>query len=291
MMDADTDWVVISVTPSYRKILELELVLTAMGITAQIERDDTEWLLLTRREFVASAQKQLSLYQHENRFFSLKRSPSPVLEKGYIGCIAYLIVIWVVWLVDQGGLVPEFQKNGVMWAYAVREGEWWRCFTALLLHGDFVHLIGNSVSGLIFGWMVARYVGSGAAWFLIFLCGALGNFFNAYLQHDEFVSIGASTAVFAAVGLLSGLFCRRRFIASRGWKYNLIPIVGALGLFAFIGIGGENTDIVAHLTGLTCGILVGLVVGRFDFRLLGKSGQIFAGIATGLVLFIAVLLA
>ena len=289
MKEVSPDWVVVSTASSYRQILELELVLTAMGIAARVEHYDNEWLLLTRREFKDSALEQLSLYKYENRLFSLKRSPSPILEKGYLGCIGYLVLIWFVWILDSMGFVSGFHNNGVMWAHAVREGEWWRCFTALLLHADFVHVLGNSVSGLIFGWMVARYVGSGVAWLLILLCGALGNYFNAYLQNDEFVSIGASTAVFAAVGLVSGLFCRRRFIASRGWKYNLIPIVGALGLFAFIGIGGENTDIVAHLTGLICGIFAGLIVGSFDLRVLGKSGQWLAAIATVLILGLAVL--
>ena len=171
-----------------------------------------------------------------------------------------------------------------MWVQAVENGEWWRCVTALLLHGNIAHLVGNTVMGVVFGWLVARHFGSGLCWLLVLFCGAMGNYLNSLIQGPTFASIGASTATFAAVGLLAGLFFRRRLIIGRGWRYNALPIAGAVGLFILLGIGGENTDVVAHLTGLFCGVVVGTVVASFNLRLLGKSGQWIAGVlAIGVV--------
>lgn len=290
MNNEEPQWVVVGAAQNYRSILDLELVLTAMGIDARVDRGPTGWILLTRIELEQNALDQLAKYNRENRFFSFKRAPSPVLENGIAGCIGYVVVLWTVWVLESLGVLSNLREGGVMWALAVRDGEWWRCFTALLFHADFVHLLGNSVFGVLFGLLVARYTGSGIAWLLIVVCGAYGNYLNALLQNDSFMSIGASTGVFAAAGLLCGLFTRRRFIANRGWRYNLIPIAGGIGLFAFLGIGGERTDIMAHLTGLFCGALAGLFVGSFDLRVLGKSGQYIAGVLTILVLLFALVL-
>jgi Rhomboid family len=53
--------------------------------------------------------------------------------------------------------------------------EWWRPFTALFLHGDLPHLVGNLLSGLFFGTLVAKSIGPWRGWALILACGTLGN--------------------------------------------------------------------------------------------------------------------
>ncbi len=240
----------------------------------------------------SAARRQLEIYRKENKDVKRERAPSPQIDKGYVGCVIYVAIVWFVWILESVGLLGEFPREGAMWAYAVREqGEWWRTFTALMLHGDVIHLVGNTAFGLIFGVIAGRHYGSGLAWLLIVLCGAAGNYLNALLQANMFVSIGASTGMFAAVGLIGGMFFRRRFISGRGWRYNAIPIVGVIGIFAFMGIGTERTDVVAHLTGLFCGLLTGIVVSSFDLRRIGKSGQILAGIAALALLGTATVLA
>ena len=276
-----TEWTLVSSSRSQRAIAECELVLTAIGIEARIERDSTGWLLFTRREMATAARQQLALYHQENRNSRRQRDPSPKIDSGLVGCAFYIGIVWLVWTLESIGLANQFSQNGAMWVYGVREqGEWWRTVTALLLHADIAHLVGNSAFGLLFGVLAGRYYGSGVAWLLIVLCGACGNFLNAQLQHYNFVSIGASTAMFAAVGLIGGMFFRRRFLRGRGWKYNAIPIAGAIGVFAFMGIGTERTDVVAHFTGLICGLFAGIVVASFDIRRIGTSGQVIAGILT-----------
>lgn len=280
MEGQESEWTLVGSSLSHKAIIEFELVLTATGIETRVERDTTRWLLFARSEMETAARQQLEIYRKENKNVKRARAPSPQIDKGFVGCGVYVAVVWCVWILESLGLVGEFPRDGAMWAYAVREqGEWWRTVTALMLHGDVVHLVGNTAFGLIFGVIAGRHYGSGLAWLLIVLCGAAGNYLNAHLQADMFVSIGASTAMFAAVGLIGGMFFRRRFISGRGWKYNAIPIVGVIGIFAFMGIGSERTDVVAHLTGLFCGLLAGIVVASFDLLRIGKSGQVLAGIA------------
>ena len=284
MSEDNREWVEVAHVNRYRKILELELVLTAVGIDSRIERFDRMWMLFVTSDHVRGAREQLSLYQRENRIFNRTRNPSPTLESGIVGCVAFVVIIWSVWLLEGLGMFPHLHTRGVMWVQAVENGEWWRCVTALLLHSNIAHLVGNTAMGVVFGCLVARHFGSGLCWLLVLLCGAMGNYFNSLIQGPMFASIGASTATFATVGLLAGLFFRRRLIIGRGWLYNGLPIAGAIGLFVLFGIGGQNVDVVAHFTGLLCGVIAGTVVASFNLRWLGKSGQWVSGaLALGIV--------
>ena len=257
------------------------MVLKSIGIETRVHRGLDEWLLFTRSEMKGAAKQQLDRYKQENREFKQVRAPSPKIDSGIWGCVIYVSIIWGVWVLEYLGLLGNFPNSGAMWALAVRDNhEWWRAFTALMLHADLPHIVGNTAFGVLFGFLAGRYYGSGMAWFLIVCCGAGGNYLNALIQGDTFVSIGASTGMFAAVGLIGGMFTRRRFNRGRGWKYNAVPIAGVVGIFAFTGIGSEQTDVVAHFTGLLCGLVAGLIVANFDLKRLGRSGQIVAGIVT-----------
>ena len=50
------------------------------------------------------------------------------------------------------------------------------------------------------------------------------------------------------------------------------------------GLGGERTDVLAHLTGFLAGFAMGWLIAPFDARRLGRSGQVIAGVlALGLL--------
>jgi membrane associated rhomboid family serine protease len=100
-------------------------------------------------------------------------------------------------------------------------------------------------------------VGVGPGGALVLLAGAGGNLANAFLYGSAHVSVGASTAVFGAVGILGSLgMVRRRRRALSRWRAWL-PVAAALALLGMLGSSGERVDIWAHL----CGLLVGAVLG------------------------------
>lgn len=286
MSETTEHWICVSTARAFKVISEAELVLTAVGIETKLRRGVYNWRLYTRDEMSETARTQLRLYREENRALSIVRAPSPVIDNGIAGVAGYLSFIWLVWVLGFLGLASDIEKHGSMWVLAVESGEWWRLFTALLLHADMAHLVSNSIFGALFGVFAGRLYGSGVAWLLIVLCGAGGNFLNALIQTDMFRSLGASTATFAAAGLVGGLLWRRRFIAGRGWRYNFLPIAGVIACFAFLGVGGERTDVLGHFAGLISGLVVGMAVGAFDYRRLGNSGQCLAGAgAAGILMF------
>ena len=166
----------------------------------------------------------------------------------------------------------------------ILDGELWRTVTALTLHADLVHLFSNAVAAAIFVTALSSIVGAGLAAALVVLAGACGNLVNALMQGSSHISVGASTAIFGAVGVLGtlGLVRRRREpTRSRGaW----IPIAAALGLLAMLGTGTGRTDLLAHLFGFFCGALLGVPVGLFFPAMPGQVMQWVCGSATVLVL-------
>jgi membrane associated rhomboid family serine protease len=163
--------------------------------------------------------------------------------------------------------MPDWVALGNAQAAKIMDGQWWRLVTALTLHADWVHLASNLAIGGIFVIFLCREIGSGLSWSLLLAAGVLGNLVNAYVQSPDHSSVGASTAVFGAVGILAAISLVR-------YKNNLrtrwmLPVAAALALLALLGTEGKNTDLGAHLFGFVYGVCLGLIteylIGRRGF--------------------------
>ena len=77
------------------------------------------------------------------------------------------------------------------------QGQWWRPVTAILLHGSWEHLIGNSIALMIAGLMLERRLGR--AWFAsIFVIGGLaGALASLACNPPDMIGVGASGAIMA----------------------------------------------------------------------------------------------
>src|SRR6185295_492432 len=81
--------------------------------------------------------------------------------------------------------------------------DWWRLFTAQLLHADLLHFATNAVFGfLLLGLAMGRY-GNGVALLATFLAGAGGNIVSWLVYGASFRGLGASGMVMGALGLLA----------------------------------------------------------------------------------------
>ncbi|MFA5263028.1 MAG: rhomboid family intramembrane serine protease, partial [Opitutaceae bacterium] len=135
-----------------------------------------------------------------------------------------------------------------------------RPLTALFLHADGAHLCGNIVAGVFVFATVLPIFGRGRGWLLIALASILANFAAAAASYSQpYRSLGASTAVFAGLGLLTGAAIRQVVAGqkSRLWRQVMVPLAASLGLLALFGSGGLHTDLTAHLMGLASGIAFG----------------------------------
>ena len=140
-------------------------------------------------------------------------------------------------------------------------GELWRTVTALTLHADVGHALANALFGALFLSAVCGALGAGVGCALAVLSGAGGNLANALFQGSHHVSVGASTAVFGAVGLLVGLSVARRRRQRSPGRPAWVPIGAGLAILAMLGTAGARVDLWAHLFGLLVGGALGIPVG------------------------------
>ena len=139
-------------------------------------------------------------------------------------------------------------------------GEAYRCVTALFLHADAAHLSGNMVALIIFGGALCQIAGVGVTWMMILICGILGNLINATFHETGHLSIGASTSVFGAVGMLCAVRAVDAARTGHGWRQVAFALGGGIALLAFLGTSAKS-DMGAHLFGFLVGIGLGGVYG------------------------------
>lgn len=265
------------------------LVLHSLNIPYEIIRSEGRSAVAVPAEFAERAKFEFWQYDQENRPPRAARSSTAIEhQNGIPGAFVYVVVVCLVaWLAGENAFNQDWLSAGRVDGEGIRDGEWWRTLTALTLHSGVGHLLGNIGFGVLFGVLAGRLLGSGIAWFGIVLAGGAGNALNTVLLESSHRSIGASTAVFAALGLLAGFVWRARLMAQDRWPYRLGPIVGGIALLAYTGTGDANTDIGAHMSGFVCGFASGIVLTFMTKYLNDTRLQIVCGSAALALILIA----
>jgi len=235
--------------------------LQSLGIPYEVVSDGERTLLVVPAAYGEKAKFELWQYETENRRPPPARPRvTPVVQDAIWGVTGYIVVISVVAvLAGEAAFNRDWLAAGRIDGALIRAGEWWRTVTALTLHSGLPHFVGNVGFGALFGIMAGRVLGPGVTWLAVVVSASLANLVNTLLLNSAHRSIGASTAVFAALGLVAGFAWRAQLFAQDRWAYRLGPIVGGIALLAYTGTGApdSNTDIGAHLAGFVCGFLAG----------------------------------
>jgi membrane associated rhomboid family serine protease len=205
------------------------------------------------------AHHELTAYWQENAQPAPAQTNVPYADSGWLGVLGFLAVIWAVPAL-QGFANATWVEAGVLHSGSVRDGEWWRIVTALTLHGGLEHILSNSLFGSLFGFFVARYLGSGM------------------VHPDSFRALGASTANFAALGLAPTLLWRKGAFRQQDWRRGVAPIFAAVAMLAFTGFGSERVDVGGHVFGFIAGVGAGWYLSRFDFAGISLERQQQAGL-------------
>ena len=259
------------------------LVLTAVGIGHLREPGpDGEGLWVDAGD-QARAAAEIGRYLRENHERAAAPVNFPRYRHGAWGVAAYAAVLIAV---TGAALYRLFDRNwvnrGVLEIALLRDGEWWRALTALTLHADLGHLLANLAFGILFAYPASQFVGVGVAWLAIVLGAGAANVVDMALHPPEHSILGASTAVFTALGLTSAFTWRRRATGSLTWMQRLAPLVAGIALLAFTVTGGERTDVLAHLLGFVAGVGLGFVLAHV--RLPAPGQAVPQWIAGGLAL-------
>ena len=259
--------------PDSRQVRQWALVLDSRAVPCQIAVRDEGWYLLVPVECYESALHELQRYHQNNRNWPPPLPRSHPLVENTLATLSILILLATFHNITQldvteaGVYLPDWVAVGSAQAGRILDGEWWRLVTALTLHADWAHLSANLAIGGVFTVFLCRELGSGLAWSLLLSAGVLGNLVNALVQPSNHSSVGASTAVFGAVGILAAIsLVRYRHQLRKRWP---LPIAAALSLLAVLGSEGKNTDLGAHLFGCLYGGFLGLITEY----LIGRRGR------------------
>ena len=269
---------VIVATKNRKQAAEMRLVLSSVGIPCELVHDRGLWGIQVAEADADQATLELKEYQSENQLDRQRSTLAPTLQfsSSIWGVCGFAIMIIVVgcWRI-QSTFGYDWLESGRLVAGEVMAGQWWRTVTALCLHADLEHLASNLVFGGVFGFFAGRLFGPGVAWFAILISGGFGNALNAMIQLPEHTSIGSSTAVFAALGMLvsHALFPTDK---NQSWFRRWSPLIAGVALLGFTGTGGERTDVTAHVTGFIAGVLLGWALRQIPNQWLANRTIQFA---------------
>ena len=148
--------------------------------------------------------------------------------------------------------------------------------SAIFLHADWVHLIGNLAYLWVFGISVEKAIGHVRFGLVLLGLGALANLYSAWqLQLAENVAvIGASGGVSAIIGVYLGLFPRRRMGL---WlplglylQFARVPALLVIGswftlqlLYSVFGPASQAVAWSAHLAGFVLGLAAAMLLRLF----------------------------
>ena len=239
------------------------LVVLAMGEPYWLVPSAGDYRLLVEHRVFDRVRDQVARYERESIGWPPPpmREPPPIRETGILTPLLWAAVVSA--LFHAQGKWPAITSLGSMDAEAVFDhGEWWRIATALFLHGDTGHLLSNALIGVIVFTAVISTLGRGLGWLLLAGASLTGNVVIAALIHPApYHSLGASTAVFAGIGLLTGraIGLMRHTNHPHRWRAMFAPFAAGLTLLGLYGAGGVRVDVGAHVTGFLAGLVFGFL--------------------------------
>ena len=251
--------------PNRRLGFEHSIVVLAMGRPCWLHESDDGCGLWVETEDLKTVREELARFDRE----SVNWPPRPAIDEsprraGPLVPMLWCLVILGVFRLQQteAGLT----ESGFLDGQAVFDrGEIWRAFTALFLHADLGHLVANAISGIFVFWAVLATLGHARGGALLAAAAIAGNIAVAALHHPlPYHSLGASTAIFAGLGLLTG-----RAVRAAGHAHHphprramMVPLAAGLAVLGIYGAGGGRIDVGAHLAGFGAGLVLGFAAGN-----------------------------
>jgi rhomboid protease GluP len=248
------------VTGDQRLVEEWELVLLAQGMSPSVRWSADGIVLSVPEEEINRARSALSAYESENAAKRIEENePVGSADSFAASAVGGLLILAFFSVTVLTNPTMSWFERGSADADKMLNGEFWRTVTALTLHADVAHALSNAVALALFLGAVSSVLGTGLGCALILLAGAGGNLLNALLHGSPHVSVGASTAVFGAVGVLGGLGVVMRRARTLNRRRAWLPVAAALALLGMLGTGGGRVDIWAHFSGLLVGGILGML--------------------------------
>jgi membrane associated rhomboid family serine protease len=268
---------------------EHALVLEARALPCEWIETETGWALAVAPELAAAARDELQKYAAERAAVRPAASAPAPFAGASLGAAAYvLVLLTVAYCAGAHCFRSDWFDAGALESAAGSAHAWWRAITALTLHVDPAHLLDNLFFGVGIGVLAGRLLGPGLAWAGILAAGAAANYLEMLIAPADHRAVGASTAVFAGLGLLSGYAWRQLLPSRQRWLYRWAPLFAGICLLALLGAGSGQVDVLGHGLGFVAGVGLGWILARAGMpRSRRPSVQVALGAAAGMAVVVA----
>ena len=135
-------------------------------------------------------------------------------------------------------------------------GQYYRLFTGIFLHANFLHLIFNMYALYVIGMQLESFLGKGKYLAVYLLSGLGGSMLSIFFSNGY--SVGASGAIFGLMGALLYFGYHYRVYLGTVVKSQIIPLI-IINLGIGFAMSGVNN--AAHIGGLIGGCLLAMTVG------------------------------
>ncbi len=273
-------------------------VLASQRIPYRVDYSGDRKVLLIPIASAERARYELELY--EKNTAAWRRAPAlstsaarPLLsDAGFFTALffSFSLLRFHLWVENAPA---DWRSSGVWDGALIRSGQCWRCLTALTLHADYAHLLNNMFWGGALLALIASEFGAGWGVLLMLAAGMLGNAINAcLLPQAQYQALGASTMVFALLGMLSStatlaLWQQRR--QGRGVfriVHLWLPVLAGCGMLSLYG-SAPGSDLGGHLNGFLAGLLLGFLARKLPPGCFARLWQWSAGVLALLALILA----
>ncbi len=183
-----------------------------------------------------------------------------IYKSAYVS-IGLLAINVAVFLFCSAGVEWLYEKGAMITEVVLRDGDFYRLFTAMFLHADIQHLINNMIMLALVGAIVENYTGHAFYLFMYILSGLFGNMISmAYEIRNNlrWVSVGASGAIMGLVGFVAVwiLINRKSFVKNRNMIFRLLLLMIFVVQACFFQ---EGANTAAHLGGFLTGFVLGII--------------------------------
>jgi membrane associated rhomboid family serine protease len=251
---------------------EWALVLAAEGIPYRLADTGAGFTLLVAAADAGRAAGVIAAYEAENRPHAARAAPAAGEATYWLGVGVALLLLGFFAVTGPRADRSAWFEHGSASAEHIISGEVWRTVTALTLHADVAHVLANGTVALVLVSAVAHLLGPGLGLCVLLLAGAAGNWLTALAQEVRYVSVGASTLTFGAIGILAAQRLSSRWQPGPGARKPWVAIVASLLLLSLLGTS-EDADVPAHGFGLLSGAVLGVGAGLGLRRRPGRTAQ------------------
>ncbi len=254
-------------------VYSYSLVLSAVHIPHRINcqaRDHHE--IYVAEQHVHKAQYEIAAYTQENQNWPTSPPKEDTFAPTFLAMSPIIIGLLIYIFAITGDWAPEslwFAKGAGDSNAILNNLQFYRLITALTLHADIVHLLGNCFLGGILLHFLLHITGNGIGLITVLATATFANFINVIIHGQNHHFVGFSTAIFSIIGMLCTISFARKTV--RPLLHFFMPVMAGLALLAILGSSGERTDLGAHLFGLLCGFISGNVVRIPGYDIVRKS--------------------